>query len=908
MFATMSITTVLFHLLVVLLFAKLAAEGAERLGVPAVVGEILAGILIGPSALGLVHGDDVVRVLGEIGVILLLLEVGLEMDIAELASVGRAAILVASIGVVAPFALGDGVGLLFGMTGKEALFVGAALTATSVGITARVFGDLKVLATVEARTVLGAAVADDVIGLVILTVVVRLVTAGSVSVLDVGQVIAVALVFLVGATMIGLWLAPPAFHWVDRHARSTGTLVPLALVFTLALAELANVAKLAPIVGAFVAGVVLSRSQVSERVRRELTPVGHLFIPVFFLQIGIDADIGQFARPAVLALAAALLAVAVVGKLVSPLGMLGSRGDRVLVGLAMIPRGEVGLIFATIGLQQHVFGENIYASVLLVVLATTLLTPPLLRWRLQHQSKVASAPAVTTPRPEGGWLVVEGGRSRGLVELAGEPPVGDALAVALEAAQAVNEHAPGPRLLDWLATGDVDQPMRWDRDARAAFFSLLRHGGPRSWRFLSITGVLDRSLPELAAAVRERESESYGFDPLAGLSWATLETGRRQLEEGNFGLEHPEWVTLAATIFDAVGGEIREGIVVARRVSQRLDMGATAEEAVAGLLRDLELFVSTARRLDAFGEERVQQLAQHLGGPQQATRLLVLALATDGDDLVIEQRLRTLHERLTQALAHPELVSRRAANLVDARRSEATRSSPDAATSARLAAAPRSFVLSQAPADLARQATLCERLGSASGPLVQVSPDGDTWRVDVAAHDQAGLLAAQASALSRIGLAVIGADLGVWDDGRTITSFEVVGEPDIETDRLAVHLAQNLRGPVTLRPLPDAQITWDDQLSPWHSVLRVETPDQPGLLATLAAAISHAGLDIHSAHVATAGERAVDQFDVSGPTGGKVDAATQAAAVELIVTGTGRGGRSTGRRLGRRRRAGVPGA
>ncbi len=563
MFATMSVTTVLFHLLVVLLFAKLAAEGAERLGVPAVVGEILAGVLIGPSALGLVPGDDVVRILGEIGVILLLLEVGLEMDIAELASVGRAAVMVATIGVIAPFALGDGVGLLFGMSGKEALFVGAALTATSVGITARVFGDLKVLATVEARTVLGAAVADDVIGLVILTVVVRLVTAGSVSVIDVGQVIAVALVFLVGATMIGLWVAPPTFHWVDRHARSAGTLVPLALVFTLALAELANVAKLAPIVGAFVAGVVLSRSQVSERVRRELTPVGHLFIPVFFLQIGIDADISQFARPPVLALAGVLLVVAVIGKLVSPIGMFGSRGDRVLVGLAMIPRGEVGLIFATIGLQQHVFGENIYASVLLVVLATTLLTPPLLRWRLQHQRKVESAPPPATPRPDGGWLAVIEGRSRGQVELAGEPPVGETLAVALEAAQAIDEHAPGPGLLDWLATGDVDQPLRWDRDARAAFFSLLRHGGPRSWRFLSITGVLDRSLPELGAAVRERESESYGFDPLAGLSWATLETCRHLLEAEQFGMEHPEWVTLAATIYDAVGGEIRDGIVVA---------------------------------------------------------------------------------------------------------------------------------------------------------------------------------------------------------------------------------------------------------------------------------------------------------------------------------------------------------
>src|SRR3954452_20438273 len=177
----MNVGSALFDILVVLVAAKLAAEGAERVGVPAVVGEILAGMVIGPSMLGLVGAGEPLRTLGEIGVILLLLEVGLEMDLRELGAVGRASLSVATVGVALPFLAGIPVGLAFGMDSQEAIFVGAALTATSVGITARVFGDLRALASVEARTVLGAAVADDVIGLVILTIVTRIVTEGRVS-------------------------------------------------------------------------------------------------------------------------------------------------------------------------------------------------------------------------------------------------------------------------------------------------------------------------------------------------------------------------------------------------------------------------------------------------------------------------------------------------------------------------------------------------------------------------------------------------------------------------------------------------------------------------------------------------------------------------------------------------------
>ena len=405
----MDVGTILLDILIVLVAAKLAAEIAERINVPAVVGEIVAGVIIGPSILGFVGTNQTLNVLGELGVILLLLGVGMEMDLAGLGAVGRSAMSVACVGVVVPMVGGFAVASALGHSDNQSLFIGAALSATSVGITARVFSDLRALATVEARTVLAAAVADDVLGLVILTVVVRLVSEGSVSVGDVAVILAVAIGFLIVATAVGARLAPSLFQFLDRHARSAGTLVALALAFTLAFVELADAAKLAPIVGAFVAGLALSGSSASERIQRELAPVGHLLIPVFFLGIGIQARVETFVEPEVLGIAGALLAVAIVGKLVAAVGAWGAPGDKRLIGLGMIPRGEVGLIFATIGLREGILGGNLYAALLLVVLATTLATPPLLRWRLARMRGTRSGASRARSRDP----LADGSRSPG---------------------------------------------------------------------------------------------------------------------------------------------------------------------------------------------------------------------------------------------------------------------------------------------------------------------------------------------------------------------------------------------------------------------------------------------------------------------------------------------------------------
>ena len=384
---------ILGNLLIIIIVARLAAELAELIKIPAVLGEIIAGIIIGPSALGLIDPiknldvANMVLLLGEIGVILLLFQVGLEMDLGEMAKVGKPALLVALIGVLVPFAAGFGVACAFGESGKISLFIGAALTATSVGITARVLGDLRALALRESRIVLGAAVADDVLGLIILTVVVKVVTEGSISASVVFETIGLALGFLVITGLLAIYVIPKAFTRIDRVAKSSTTIVAVSFALMLAFSLLANQAKLAFIIGAFMAGLAVGRSQQHERIAEGLNPLGHIFIPVFFASIGINADLDAMFQPSVLALATVLTVVAIIGKLIAGFGIGRSPGDKLLIGIGMIPRGEVGLIFASIGLSKGILDDELYGALLLMVLVTTLITPPLLRLKLAKRQE-----------------------------------------------------------------------------------------------------------------------------------------------------------------------------------------------------------------------------------------------------------------------------------------------------------------------------------------------------------------------------------------------------------------------------------------------------------------------------------------------------------------------------------------
>lgn len=898
----MDVAHVLRDILVVLVAAKVAAEVAERLGVPAVVGEILAGIAVGPSLLGLVgSGDDVLRTLGEIGVILLLLDVGLEMDLSELGKVGRASMLVAIVGIVVPMALGLGAMQVLGEDFNTSLFVGAALTATSVGITARVFGDLRALATTEARVVLGAAVADDVMGLVVLTVVVRLVTEGSVSVLSVASIIAVAIGFLVLGALAGLRAAPPLFSLVERVSRSTGTMIAIALAFTLAFAQIAEAAKLAPIVGAFVAGIALARSRQSDRIRRELAPVGHLFIPVFFLQIGIDAEISKFFSATVLRDAAALLAVAVAGKLVSPIGARGTPGDRWLIGLGMLPRGEVGLIFATIGLQEGVLGDDLYAALLLVVLATTLVTPQLLKLRYAKlRGAVAGAGASGEPMPAAGWLRVAGGE----VELAATPPAHAALQVALEAAVLVASARPSAELLDWLSLSITGAP-RFDRRSTEQLLRVVAEGDARSWRFLETIGVLERALPEVADTLRSRHADPYELDPMSTHRWTTIER-LRELAPGDPGygdyvrLEHPEWTLLAALLLEGLEAE-DSPVAAARKIVRRLELGAVAEQTIAGLVEDSELLWGVARRPEGVTEESVLQLASHLDTPERARALFVLSsVRADEHERWEVARLTELHSLLQEALRHSELTGLEARNLVGRRRAEAARSSDgEPSVIARIEQAPRAYVLQHDSETLARHAQLLEPLPASGEARVRIAAASEPGcsTVEVAARDRPGLLAAVAGALNDADLDVVSAMVATWPDGGAIESFVVESDAGVPLDERALETAieQMLGEPLVGEALTEALLRFDDDASPWHTVCEVEAPDKPGLLHTLATAFAASGVEVQSAHVTSADGYARDRFELTDRTGSKLSD-DQKLALRRFVAG---GVRSRQRRFRR---------
>jgi Na+:H+ antiporter len=428
------VASVVLALAVILAGAKLGGALADRIGQPAVLGELLVGIvlgnldLIGVPWLRGVAANPAIDVLARLGVVLLLFEVGLESTVADMLKVGGRALLVAVLGVVTPWVLGWGVGaLLLPDRGPYVhAFLGATLTATSVGITARVLKDLGRAQSAEARIILGAAVIDDVLGLVILAVVAGVITAADVgtglSYAAVAWILAKALVFLGGALVLGVAVSPRLFALASR-LRGPGVLLTTALAFCFVLAYLASAVGLAAIVGAYAAGLVLEEAhyvdfarQGERRLEELVRPIGTLLVPVFFVLMGMRVELRSFADPQALGLAALLTLAAIAGKQACALGGLGGSAalDRLTIGLGMIPRGEVGLIFANLGLTLSVHGERIvdpatFAAVVIMVVLTTLVTPPVLKWslaraslRIPHTPRESAAPLGRSPsgRPE----------------------------------------------------------------------------------------------------------------------------------------------------------------------------------------------------------------------------------------------------------------------------------------------------------------------------------------------------------------------------------------------------------------------------------------------------------------------------------------------------------------------------
>ncbi len=401
-------------LALILIASKLFGELAERIKQPSVLGELIAGVVLGGSVLAIVPsvagvpGYDFFHLLAEVGVAILLFEIGLETDLDDLIRVGVTSTMVAIVGVVAPFVLGVASVLgfhKFGMLGNMdptmvtlvAITAGATLTATSVGITARVLSDMNRLQSGEARIILGAAVIDDILGLIILGVVSGLIESSkagdaAISLATVGIITGKAFGFLIIAVIIGNLTSRRLFDLVDRM-RVRGVLLLFAVSFSLIFAYLASMVGLAPIVGAFAAGLVLAKTNQFKSIEERLKPVSDVFTPIFFIMVGAAVDVRVFnpfkeENIPILLIALILFVVAVIGKFISGWAVLVKGIKKKVIGIGMIPRGEVGLIFAQVGLTYGVFSSELFSAVTVMVMLTTFIAPPLLKIAFSGESEI----------------------------------------------------------------------------------------------------------------------------------------------------------------------------------------------------------------------------------------------------------------------------------------------------------------------------------------------------------------------------------------------------------------------------------------------------------------------------------------------------------------------------------------
>jgi Kef-type K+ transport system membrane component KefB len=378
----MEVPEFLFVLVAILVTAKLLGELAEKVGQPAVLGELLAGVLLGSSVFGVLDHDlprmHVIQLLADIGVVLLLFQIGLETNLPRLLKVGPASTLVALVGVALPFVMGYGVARALGLETLVAVVCGAALTATSVGITARVLSDLGRLQEPESQIVLGAAVIDDIIGLIILAVVANIMAGGAVTLAGIALTTAIAFGFVAAVLVLGRFIIPPLFDLLSRVGREE-TLGTMALAFAFIIAFLADRAGSALIVGAFAAGLVLGPTRHAHVVEHGVLRLSMLFVPIFFVWVGAAVDVRTFTDPQVLMVGGSLIAVAVLGKFLAGFAPFWFKGKKTVIGVGMIPRGEVGLIFAQMGLTTGVLTSGLFSALTLMVMVTTFIAPPLLK-------------------------------------------------------------------------------------------------------------------------------------------------------------------------------------------------------------------------------------------------------------------------------------------------------------------------------------------------------------------------------------------------------------------------------------------------------------------------------------------------------------------------------------------------
>lgn len=390
----MEVHTFFLHLMVILIAARCCAEIAAWLKSPPVVGELVAGIVLGPSVLSWLQPEPVLRLLAEIGIILLLFEAGLDTDVRQLARAGFKSSLVAVAGFVLPFAFGAALcHTVFGLPPLVSLFVGGTLTATSIGITVRVLTDLKRRHGREAQIVLGAAVIDDILGVVLLAVLYEFSIAGEVRWANAGRVLTFVGIFFVVAPILARLMAL-LVRYVHGWSRTNGLIPTVIVSLVLFFAWLAHAVGAPEMLGGFAAGLALSRRfflplgvafhtdhRFAERIEQDMQPIVQLFTPIFFVMVGLSLDLTtvDWRSPFIWEFSGLVFAAAVAGKLIGAMAALEPPLASLAIGLAMVPRGEVGLIFAQLGRSSGILGNEIYAALVIVIALTTLLPPFLIK-------------------------------------------------------------------------------------------------------------------------------------------------------------------------------------------------------------------------------------------------------------------------------------------------------------------------------------------------------------------------------------------------------------------------------------------------------------------------------------------------------------------------------------------------
>ncbi|MCC0179407.1 cation:proton antiporter [Waterburya agarophytonicola K14] len=416
---TFVLAGVLLSLVIIYFASKLGGELCARINLPPVLGELVGGVLVGVSAFRLLvfpesgslaedsliinllqstagmptevassvfaSQSEVISLLSELGVIILLFEIGLESDLKELIRVGPIAAVVAVVGVVAPFVAGTlGLIYIFGTPVVPAIFAGAALTATSIGITAKVLAELGELGSEEGQIIIGAAVLDDILGIVVLAVVASLVKTGEIQISNIIYLVISAAVFLIGSILLGRLVSPLLVGLVNEM-KTRGQVLLTGLVFAFVLSYIATAIHLEGILGAFAAGLILAETEKRKELEEQVVPLADFFVPIFFVCVGAQTDLSVL-NPAVpsnregLIIATFLIVVAILGKVITGFTVFGNPNlNKLAIGVGMIPRGEVGLVFAGVGSASGALSEATEAAIIVMVISTTFVAPPLLR-------------------------------------------------------------------------------------------------------------------------------------------------------------------------------------------------------------------------------------------------------------------------------------------------------------------------------------------------------------------------------------------------------------------------------------------------------------------------------------------------------------------------------------------------